>query len=185
MHLITVEALRAIGASPARAQRWLEPLRATCQAYDISTPKRICAFLAQIGHESEGLLHTTEIWGPTDAQRRYEGRADLGNVNPGDGLRYRGHGLIQITGRSNHAQVRDRLRKRLGAHVPDFEELPELLAHEPWAALCAGDYWDSRNINPLADADDFKAVTRKINGGLNGYEDRSRRWRAVRQEMGL
>ena len=185
MHLITVEALRAIGASAARAQRWLEPLRATCQAYDISTPKRVCAFLPQIGHESEGLMYTTELWGPTAAQKRYEGRADLGNVKHGDGLRFRGHGLIQITGRSNHAQVRDRLRERLGAHVPDFEEFPELLAHEPWAALCAGDYWDSRNINPLADADDFEAVTRKINGALNGYADRERRWKAVRRFMGL
>lgn len=185
MHLITVEALQAIGANLTRAQRWLEPLRATCEAYDINTRKRVCAFLAQVGHESEGLLYTTELWGPTAAQRGYEGRSDLGNVRPGDGLRYRGHGLIQITGRSNHAQIRDRLRARLGAHVPDFEERPELLAHEPWAALCAGDYWDSRNINQLADVDAFEAITRKVNGGLNGHKDRLQRWHAVRQEMGL
>ena len=185
MHLITVESLRAIGASPARAQRWLEPLRATCQSYDISNARRICAFLAQIGHESQGLFYTTEVWGPTAVQRRYEGRADLGNVQRGDGSRYRGHGLIQITGRSNHAQVRDRLRKRLGAHVPDFENSPEQLAFEPWAALCAGDYWDSRNLNALADLDKFEAITRKINSGLNGYEDRQARWHAVRKEFGL
>lgn len=185
MHLVTVEALSAIGATPERALRWLEPLRATCNAYDISTPQRASAFLAQIGHESGGLRYTTEIWGPTAAQLRYEGRADLGNVQPGDGLRYRGHGLIQVTGRMNHAQVRDRLRSRLGPHVPDFESSPELLAHEPWAALCAGDYWSSRRLNRLADVDDFQGITRKINGGLNGYADRMQRWHAVRREFGL
>lgn len=182
---VTLETLRAIGASQTGAHRWLEPLQATCEAYGINTGERVAAFLAQIGHESQGLVHTTELWGPTAAQRRYEGRRDLGNVKPGDGLRYRGHGLIQITGRANHAAVRDRLRKRLGEHVPDFEERPELLAHEPWAALSAGDYWDSRHLNQLADAGDFEQLTRRINGGLNGYEDRLQRWRAVRREMGL
>ena len=184
MH-ITTRVLRAIGASPPNALRWLAPIQSTCDTYGINTPERMAAFLAQIGHESGGLRHTSELWGPTAAQQRYEGREDLGNVRRGDGLRYRGHGLIQITGRANHAAVRDRLRERLGDSVPDFEASPELLAQAPWAALSAGDYWDSRNLNALADAGDFEGITRKINGGLNGYGDRKQRWGAVRREMGL
>ena len=122
------------------------------------------------------------MWGPTAAQSNYEGRADLGNSQPGDGSRYRGHGLIQVTGRFNHARVRDRLRARLGDGVPDFEASPELLAQPEWAAMSAADYWDDRGLNALADQatpEAFVAITRKINGGTNGLADRQARLAAV------
>lgn len=184
-HIITTSALRAAGANAVRAELWLEPLRAAADAYGITTPRQVAAFLPQLGHESTGFKHTTEIWGPTPVQRRYEGRADLGNTQPGDGARYKGHGLIQVTGRANHAAARDRMREKFGPQVPDFEAHPELLAEREWAAMSAADYWHSRRLNWLADADNFELITRRINGGLNGYEDRLAKWHAVRAVMGL
>lgn len=184
-HILTTDALRAVGANAVRAEIWLEPIRRACDLYEINTPKRIAAFLAQIGHESGGMKYTTEIWGPTDAQKRYEGRADLGNTQKGDGAKYKGHGLIQTTGRANHARARDRLRSNLGPDVPDFEEHPEMLATHEWAALSAADYWADKGLNSLADADDFERITRRINGGLNGDEDRIKKWDAVRAVLGI
>ena len=173
-------ALLAVGATAARAQEVREPLAAACAMYDITGPARLAAFLAQVGHESGGFRYSSELWGPTPAQRRYEGRADLGNTRPGDGSRFRGHGFIQTTGRANHAAVRDRLRARLSIPVPDFEAEPERLAELQWACLSAADYWDMRGLNALADAGDFETITRRINGGLNGYADRCARWERVK-----
>lgn len=178
--MITVAALRAVGATEAKAAEILDAVSLSCALYDITTTARIAAFLAQVGHESGGFRYTSEIWGPTPAQQRYEGRKDLGNTQPGDGSRYRGHGYIQTTGRANHAAVRDRLRERLSVEVPDFEEQPEALAELPWACLSAADYWDMRKLNALADAGDFEGITRKVNGGLNGYADRIARWERVK-----
>lgn len=171
---------------PIRAAHWLDAIQETLEAYSINTPRRIASFLAQIGHESGGLLYTSEIWGPTAAQRGYEGRADLGNIKPGDGSRFRGHGLIQTTGRANHAAVRERLRVRFpGSGVPDFEADPQALTLAPWAALSAGDYWDMRKINPVADkSPDQTAVTKKINGGTNGLEDRQARYNRAARVLG-
>lgn len=184
-HLITADALRAAGANTVRAELWLEAIRAAADAYQIDNKLRMAAFLPQIGHESAGLKYTTEIWGPTEAQARYEGRVDLGNVRKGDGERFKGHGLLQTTGRANHARVRDRLRARLGDQVPDFELHPELLAEREWAAMSAADYWGDRGLNTLADAGDFRRITKLINGGLNGYADRLIKWHAVRAVLGL
>ena len=168
----------ALGCPLERAQRFAESLSEACAAYGISaSPERLAAFLAQIGHESGALRYTAELWGPTAAQARYEGRADLGNTQPGDGERFKGHGLIQTTGRANHAAVRDRLRARLGAaEVPDFEAEPEALQSPRWAAWSAADYWGWRSLNALADAGQFEQITRRINGGLNGQADRLQRW---------
>jgi putative chitinase len=174
--MLTAELLvKATGCTPAAASAFAQPLAEACAFYSIGTPQRLAAFLAQIGHESGSLKYVSEIWGPTPAQQRYEGRADLGNAFPGDGSRYRGRGLIQTTGRYNYARVRDRLRARF-ADVPDFEQEPEELTTPRWAALSAADYWDDKKLNALADAGDFEAITIKINGGLNGYEDRKVRW---------
>lgn len=180
---LSLEALRAAGATAARAAEVRDPLAAACALYDITTPVRLAAFLAQLGHESGGFRYTSEIWGPTQAQLRYEGRADLGNTQPGDGSRFRGHGFIQTTGRHNHARVRDRLRERLSIDVPDFEAEPERLAELQWACLSAADYWDMRGLNALADAGDFEAITRRINGGTNGLADRQARWARVQAVM--
>lgn len=172
---ITTEALRAVGATAARAAEVLEPLKAACAFYGIDTPERLSMFLAQVGHESGGFRYTTEL----ASGEAYEGRKNLGNTQPGDGPKFRGHGFLQTTGRANHVAVRDRLRARF-ADVPDFEAEPERLAELQWACLSAADYWDMRNINAAADAGDFERVTRLINGGLNGFEDRKQRWERVK-----
>lgn len=176
--------LAATGCTPKRAVQYAQHLADACRAYGIDTPQRLAAFLAQIGHESGALAHVVEVWGPTPAQQRYEGRADLGNTEPGDGSRYRGRGLIQTTGRANHAAVRDRLRRRLGADVPDFEAEPERLEEPRWAAWSAADYWEWRGLNALADAGEFEQITRRINGGLNGLADRRQRWERAKQALG-
>lgn len=162
---------KATGARIDRAERFAGPLSAGMAFYNIDTPVRRAAFLAQIGHESGGLKYVSELWGPTPAQSRYEGRADLGNNQPGDGSKYRGHGLIQTTGRANHARVRDRLRARFD-DVPDFEAHPDELMEPQWAALSACDFWDDKGLNALADTGMFAKLTRRINGGINGMEDR-------------
>lgn len=141
--------------------------------FGIDTPTRQAAFLAQIGHESGGLHWSVEIWGPTEAQRRYEGRRDLGNVQIGDGFRFRGRGLIQTTGRANYVAT----GKALGV---DLIAKPELLALPELAARSAAWYWKSRNLNALADAGDFERITRKINGGLNGQAERIALWESAR-----
>lgn len=177
--ILTLQQLAsAAGAGVVRAQNWLPHIQRTLDAYAIDTTERAAAFLAQIGHESAGLRFTTEIWNPAqvEAQGRYEGRADLGNTQPGDGFKFRGHGLIQVTGRANHAAARDRLRVKFGPTVPDFEAEPHRLAEPEWAALSAGDYWDRHGLNELADACNFIRITRKINGGTNGYADRLARY---------
>jgi putative chitinase len=182
--MLTLNQLAAgAGASKANATRFLPFINTALATYRINTPTRIAAFLAQIGHESLGLALTSEIWGPTPAQRGYEGRADLGNTQPGDGSRYRGHGLIQTTGRANHLRVTNRLRVRFGTRVPHFVDNPLALCQPEWAALSAGDYWDDKGLNALADARNIELITRRINGGLTGIADRRERWAAA--EMAL
>lgn len=174
---------KAVGCAAARAAKFADPLSVACAFYSIDTPVRLAAFLAQVGHESGSLRYTTEIAsgaaydvGPLAVR--------LGNTpeDDGDGERYRGHGLIQTTGRHNHARVRDRLRERFQG-VPDFEADPAALTDPQWAALSAADYWDDKGLNALADAGDFKAITRKINGGLNGYADRKARWARAKRAL--
>jgi putative chitinase len=181
--VLSLEALRAAGATAARALEIREPLAAACALYDVTTPARLASFLAQVGHESQGFLYTVEIWGPTAVQRGYEGRGDLGNIRAGDGQRFRGRGFLQTTGRANYAALRDRLRQRLAIDVPDFEAEPRQLEELQWACLSATDYWDMRHINRLADAGDFEAVTRAVNGGLNGWAGRVARWERVKAAL--
>ncbi len=176
------------------AAHWHPHLVEAMSAYDIVTPLRQAHFLPNVGHESGGLKFTSELWGPTDAQRRYEGRKDLGNTKSGDGSLFRGHGLIQTTGRYNHARVRDRLRAKFPhLQVPDFEALPALLAQPPWAALSAADFWDDNGINAFADADDFDGSCDKVNrgrktsreGDSNGWAERAKLHAVSRVVFGL
>ncbi len=172
------------GATLMKATGWLSEIQAAMDTYKINTPLRQAAFLAQIGHESGGLQWVSELWGPTAAQARYEGRADLGNTQPGDGSRFRGHGLIQTTGRANHAAVRDRLRVRF-PDAPDFEAQPTELTLPQWAALSAADFWDMKRLNALADTGDFIGITKKINGGMNGYNKRRELYDAGLAALGV
>lgn len=141
-------------------------------------PHRLAQYLAQLAHESAGFRYDREVWGPTAAQLRYEDRADLGNTQPGDGRKFAGHGPIQVTGRYNHRKYTQWSRKVFpGRAVPDFEQSPELINTDPWEGLTGIWYWDAgnpegRSLNRYADSGDVEMITRRINGGLNGYKDR-------------
>jgi len=122
---------------------------------------RAAQFLAQIACESIQLTYTAELASGT----RYEGRADLGNTKPGDGPRFKGRGLIQVTGRANYTACAQALKLPLLDH-------PELLELPTYAAQSAGWFWKSHGCNELADTGDVKAVTRRVNGGFNNLSDR-------------
>jgi putative chitinase len=133
----------------------------TLSRYAIDTPFRVAHFLAQIAHESDGFCTTEEY---ADG-RAYEGRHDLGNVVPGDGPRYKGRGLIQLTGRMNYALT----GRALGL---DLVRDP-LLVNDPITyLLVACEFWTRLKINGPCDADDLYEVTRLVNGGLNGIDSR-------------
>lgn len=164
------------GARIDRAREWLPHIEAAMEEFDISTDQRQAAFLAQIGHESGGLHWTLEIWGPTQAQMRYEGRADLGNVRPGDGFKFRGRGLIQTTGRANFEST----GKALGV---DLLSEPEQLSEPGLAARSAAWYWQAHGLNELADAGLFEKICRRVNGGLNGYPERLGLWERAKEAL--
>lgn len=172
MNITGAQLKKIVGGTAPLADLAADAFNLYADAFGINTPLRVAHFWAQVGHES-ALKYNKEIWGPTAAQKKYEGRADLGNNQPGDGKRFMGHGMIQVTGRFNHREFTKWARKRYPL-CPDFEANPDLLATFPWALVSAIWYWDSRNLNALADKDDVLAVTKKVNGGTNGLEDRKR-----------
>ena len=140
-------------------------LNAAMGHYQIVGTKRVAAFIAQIGHESGQLKYVKEIWGPTAAQARYEGRKDLGNTVAGDGSKYRGRGLIQITGRANYMTCGEGLGL-------DLIKQPELLEKPQHACMSAAWFWATKGLSTLADAGQFDKITQRINGGQNGAADR-------------
>lgn len=149
-----------------RALQFYPSLLQYMEQYQIMTNLRIAAFLGTVAVESGQLKYVREIWGPTPVQERYEGRSDLGNVQPGDGKRFLGRGLIQITGRSNYQA----LQTALG--IPCVSQ-PEILEMPQYAVLSACWWWWSHGLNEIADLPDFARVTRVVNGGYNGWEQRS------------
>lgn len=161
--LLTKEQLQNVyrEAPASRIQLFIDPINEVLEKYQIDTALRCQMFLAQIGHESGQLRYTEEL----ASGAAYEGRRDLGNTQTGDGVKYKGRGLIQITGRNNYALC------SLALDLPLLER-PELLAQPQWAALSAGWYWNNCKLNSYCDKNDFDGLTKKINGGLNGYADR-------------
>lgn len=157
----TEAAAAALGAG-----QYAKPLEDACIRFGIVTPLQKSHFLAQVAHESDGFRTATEY----ASGRAYEGRADLGNTEPGDGVRFKGRGLIQLTGRANYRDFSVAMYgdDRCVRHPARVATLPD-------AALAAGWYWQAKGLNVHAGRDDLEAVTRRINGGLNGLEDR-RRW---------
>ena len=133
--------------------------------YGIVGTLRVSAFIAQVGHESGQLRYAREIWGPTAQQLGYEGRSDLGNTVKGDGSKFRGRGLIQITGRANYTACGEALGL-------DLINQPELIEQPQHAAMSAAWFWSTRGLNTLADQGEFVKITRRINGGVNGLVDR-------------
>jgi len=95
----------------------------------------------------------------------YEGRDDLGNTQPGDGVRFKGRGLMQLTARANYAEFSKAMNQ-------DFIAQPQLVGHIPFAIWVARWFWDDHHLNKYADRDDLEGVTRGVNGGYNGLEDR-------------
>lgn len=132
----------------------------------INTRRRATMFIAQVAHESGGFHYREEI----ASGAAYEGRMDLNNWKIGDGRRFKGRTFIQITGRANYAAV----SRALGV---DFIAQPELLATVQYAAKGAAWWWRTHGCNELADSGDFVAVTKRINGGINGLAERQRYYR--------
>lgn len=155
----------------AKAASFLPHLNRAMAEYGIDTMRRTAAFIAQLAHESGEFRWMEEIWGPTAAQRRYEPETDLskrlGNTQPGDGFRFKGRGPIQLTGRANY----QRFGSLLGV---DLAAAPEQAAAPETAFRVAALYWKNRGLNELADAEDFREITRRINGGFNGLADREK-----------
>ena len=170
----------ATGSTANNAQKFLDAINETCEKFSINTPIRQLCFLSQVGHESGGLYYTKEI----ASGKAYEGRKDLGNIEPGDGVKFKGRGLIQITGKYNYAAVGLALGN-------DFVNNPLVLEKLPYCALSAGWFWNNKNLNAIADKIDiskpidtgtnkdyFIALTKKINGGTNGLADRLARYKS-------
>lgn len=154
-------------SSQDKADTFSEPLSAAMNANQINTPLRQAHFLAQLGHESGSLLYTAEL----ASGAAYEGRIDLGNTQPGDGPRFKGRGLIQITGRTNYTNYgSDRGQDYITGVNPNL-----LATDANIAADCSGWFWATRQLNELADNDDLLTITRRINGGTNGLDDRTNR----------
>ncbi|SAL25512.1 glycoside hydrolase family 19 protein [Caballeronia telluris] len=178
MNLTSSIVAASSGAAQLRAAQWLPHLQAACDRFAINTPRRVAAFFPQIGHESGGLVYMKEIWGPTPAQARYEGRADLGNTQAGDGKRFMGRGLIQITGRRNYQLASIGLDLDLITH-------PELLEQPANAAMSAAWWWTNHYLNGYADVGQFDRITRIINGGTNGAAQRLALYGAAKHALGI
>jgi len=160
--LLTTDQLQqiAIYGSPQCIATYLPMLNDTMAKYAIDTPLRAAHFLAQIIHESGSFNYTVEL----DSGEAYEGRADLGNTQPGDGPLYKGRGFIQLTGRANYSLY--------GLYLGvDLISAPDLVA-TTYPADVSGWFWANHSLNALADADNVNAITRMINGGYNGLQDR-------------
>ena len=142
--------------------------------YQVNTPLRVAHFLAQVLHESGEFFYTEEIADGSD----YENRSDLGNFDPGDGVKYKGRGLIQVTGKANYSQI----SKDVGF---DYVSNPTKLAQLPDAVLSAFWFWNTRNLSKFADADNFDAIALSINGGYNGFDSRLSYLRAAKKSLGI
>lgn len=129
--------------------------------YEINTKLRICHFIAQAAHETDSFKTLEEYASGV----KYEGRKDLGNNIKGDGKKYKGRGIFQMTGRSNYGIYGNKLGYDL-VNNPELAKDPEI------SVLAALEYWNSKGLSKFADADDVTTITKRINGGLNGFEDR-------------
>lgn len=173
---LTARQLRAImpRLSAERVPLFLGPINRALAKYEINTPLRRAAFLAQLAHESGELKYMEEI----ASGEAYEGRANLGNNQPGDGKRYKGRGPIQLTGRANY-------RKAGEALGLDLEGNPERVADPEVGCQVAGWFWSTRKLNALADQRDFREITRKVNGGFRGLEKREAYYVTAKKVLGV
>ncbi len=205
MSHITMEELIAClpKAKESNLEKFYEGIVETFDTFDINTPERMAMFLAQTAHESGNFAFTQEnlnyraaslskIWPkkfPADiaaqyernpekiANRAYASRMGNGDEASGDGYRYRGRGLIQLTGKDNYRHCGEALGRDLVAE-------PDLVADNPYAVLSAGWFWDTRKLNQWADKKDVKTVTKRINGGTIGLEDRTHHFEHMIEVLG-
>jgi predicted chitinase len=152
----------------ANRERYAKPLLESALKWQINTPLRFSHWLAQLGHESGELKYSEEI----ASGRAYEWRKDLGNTNAGDGVKHKGYGPIQITGKYNQTKY----FKYIGR--PELINTPSVIATNPaMGADAAGWFWvygTSVDLNRVADKDSITLITKLINGGYNGLADRKR-----------
>jgi predicted chitinase len=179
--------LRAImpALPAAKLELFLPFLQSATTEFAIDRPAREAAFIAQLAHESVQLRFMEEIWGPTEAQKRYEPPSTLatklGNTEKGDGKRFKGRGPIQITGRGNYQRYGELLSLDLVTDPPKAAA-PEV------GFRTAGVYWQKNGLNELADLatpEAFREITKRINGGLNGIKDRERFYATARTVLGV
>lgn len=150
------------GAGPERAAELALSANVHFPAYGImESALRLAHFMAQLVHESGGFRYMEEI----ASGQAYEGRADLGNTMPGDGKRFKGRGPLQLTGRANYRSFGRAIGIDLESH-PEIAAIPSIGLH------IALEYWKTKSLNALADADDVLAITKRVNGGTNGLADR-------------
>ncbi len=161
----------AVHADDKKIEVYTPLLNQYMHEYKICGAEREAAFLATIIHESGSFQYTREL----ASGRAYEGRKDLGNVIAGDGVRFKGRGLIQITGRRNYEQISN----EFGI---DFVKNPHLLEEPEWAVKSACWWWQDKGLNEIADKGDFRKVTRIVNGGLTGWAERSK-WYALAKSV--
>lgn len=161
--MITAEELSTIVPNAKdRIALVVQPLNEAMYAWGITdTPIREAMFIAQVAHESGSFRYVKEI----ASGEAYEGRADLGNTEAGDGVRFKGRGYIQVTGRANYKACGEALGL-------DLIEHPELLENTANACRSAAWFWYIKGLNDLADKGDFLGITKRINGGTNGYKER-------------
>lgn len=179
MMFLTEQILRAVMPhAGTQAIVYVEPLQRAMAAYEVDTKKEVAAYLATIAEESGELHFTREIWGPTAAQILYEGNERLGNTEKGDGFKYRGGGLIQCTGRENYRRAGDLLGK-------DFLQYPELLEQPVFAAMHSSFWWWDKRLDPLANREDFRRVTKVVNGGLTNFEKRYAYYLRAKEALGI
>ena len=172
MKLTLAQLKKAMPKAGSRAGIYLEHLNTYMPQFEINTPLRVASFLSQIAHESMQLFYTEEI----ASGIRYEGRKDLGNVFPGDGVRYKGRGLIQVTGRANYTAC------MMDLDI-DCVEFPEILEQPKYAVLTACWFWKTHGCNQLADTGDQVRVTKRVNGGRNGLAERIAFFNTIHKEL--
>jgi putative chitinase len=186
--MITSEQLTQLGID----QKWLAPLNDTFKKFEINTPQRMASFIGQCMHESRNFtrleedlnysaVRITQVWSrillakaqqavakgkQAIAELIYGNRAELGNTQIGDGGKFSGRGVIQLTGRANYTAFANAVGK------PEILDNPSLVATPEYACLSAGWYWNTRRLNSLADSGDYISMTKRINGATLGLNDR-------------
>lgn len=179
--MITAEQVRRAAKGPVNAANLgsvIVSLDRFGKSVGLNLPHRFVPYMAQLMHESGAFRYDREVWGPTPAQARYDTRTDLGNTpaKDGDGKLYAGRTPIQLTGKGNYGAFTAWCVK-MGFNAPDFVKNPDKVNTDPWEGLAPIWYWDVGNpdrksLNRYADEGNQEMITRRINGGLNGYAER-------------